>query len=175
MAEQIVSQRRFGDQVEITGESIALDLPSPGAREINRHLELKGVRFLRLPTGQERLMELASRAWREKGNLLKDLPVRCSPAVRPPAALAADGYLQHAQQVNLEYVAKLPNFVVDETALHYTRETATSEWQFVYSAESELTVRGLTAIHEHVIKDGRPWPQPFEALPGVPWKSKFGT
>jgi hypothetical protein len=179
VGKQLFSNHKFGDQVEITCESVDSrfdrNLESYADREKRRRLELKTIRFLRVSSSEEWSKEIAGRAWREKGNLLKDLPGNSSPAVSPPSVSATDVFLQHAREVNLEYVAKLPNFVVDETARQYSSKRFPPKWDYVYTVESELTVRGLRTIHQQVIKNGRPWPEPFEALPGILWKSKFGV
>ena len=177
--EQLVSQRRFGDQLEITCEfknpPYDRGLESDVDYERRRQLKVKTVRFLRPPSGEEWSKESACRAWREKGNLLKGLPERQSPEMSPPPVSATDVFLRHARQVNLEHVAKLSSFVVDETARLYSSKSLPPNWEYVYTAESELTVRGLRTVHQRVLKDGRPWPKPFEALPGLLWKSKFGV
>ncbi len=179
MGEQLVSKHKFGDQVEIMCKFIDSrfdrNLESYADRQNRRRLELKTIRFLRVSSGEEWSKEIACRARREKGNLLKDIPKNSSPAISPPSVSATDVFLQHARDVNLEYVAKLPNFVVDETATQYSSNRFPPKWDYVYTVESELTIRGLRAIHQQMIKNGRPWPEPFEALPGILWKSKFGA
>ncbi len=179
VGEQLVSKHKLGDQVEITCKPIdsRLDpnLESHADREKRRRLELKTIRFLRPSSGEELSKEIACRAWREKGNLLKGLPENPSPAVNPRSVSATDVFLQHARDINLEHVAKLPNFVVDETATQYSSRSFPPQWDQVYTVESELIVRGLRTIHQRMIKNGRPWSEPFEALPGILWKSKFGV
>jgi hypothetical protein len=114
--------------------------------------------------------------FREGKNLLK----RPGPEVSPPfqaADLNAPGgkELAHARRVNLEYAANMPNFVADETAKRFRRSPNSSTWRDFDTIESEITFRGNHAARQRIRRNGKPWEEPFEALPGFKWYEGFGA
>jgi hypothetical protein len=83
--------------------------------------------------------------------------------------------LEDVRRVNLEYAAKLPNFVADETAKRYSSNGDSSEWRYVDTIETEITFRGSKVVRKQIRRDGKAWEKPFEALPGFKWSGGFGT
>ena len=80
--------------------------------------------------------------------------------------------LEHARQVNLERVAKLPNFVADETAIRYkSRHVDPPQWQYSDTIQSEISVRGADFRRQHTLLNGKPWNKPF---PYFNWSVQFG-
>ena len=113
-------------------------------------------------------------------------PVEAStaPDLRPadPPGTAAGGEaaeahakLEHARRVNLAYASNMPNFVADETAKRYTSPPGSKRWHYLDTIETEITFKGSRAFRQHIRKDGRPWDQLFQALPGFKWYGGFGT
>jgi hypothetical protein len=83
--------------------------------------------------------------------------------------------LAHARRINLEYAANMPNFVADETAKRHRMGPGSSSWRDFDTVESEITFRGNRAARQRIRRNGKPWGQPFEALPGFKWYEGFGT
>ena len=75
----------------------------------------------------------------------------------------------------MEYAAKMPNFVADETAKRYRSTTKSPAWRPYDTVESEITFRGRRAVRQQIRRDGKPWNQPFDALPGYKWYEGFET
>ena len=87
---------------------------------------------------------------------------------------AQDAALEHAQQVNLDRAANLPNFVADEVAVRFSsRHIDPPQWQRVDTIESEIAVRGGGFTRQHTTVNGKPWSKP--KLPdGATWSVMFG-
>lgn len=141
-------------------------------------LEVTGIRLIRHPSPQELSKILEAPPFREGKNLLK----RPEAASQPTQAavltnLTAPGAreLAHARPVNLEYAAHMPNFVADEKAKRYRIGPGGSTWRDFDTVESEITFKGNHAARQRIRRDGKPWEQPFEALPGFKWYEGFGT
>jgi hypothetical protein len=88
---------------------------------------------------------------------------------------AGDAALEHARVVNLAYSRAMPGFVADETAARYSSPPGSSRWQHLDTIESEITFSGPRAVRRQIRRNGKPWDQPFEALPGYKWYGGFGT
>jgi hypothetical protein len=87
----------------------------------------------------------------------------------------ADLKLAEAREVNLEYVSHMPDFVADEKAKRYTSNNNSRDWRYSDTIETEISFRGSRAVRGQIRRDGKPWKQPFEALPGFKWSGGFGT
>jgi hypothetical protein len=180
---KIAARYNMGDQVEITCKRI-----EPVFEEDTTHyqfLEVTKIRFLREPSREElsKMRELPS--WRELLNLLN----RPNAAPSTPNEGLADAprttandmdataraKLEHAREVNLNYIANMPNFVADETGKRYTGDSKSPQWRFLDTIETEIAFKGNRAIRERIRRDGRPWDRPFQALPGFKWSGGFGT
>ena len=83
--------------------------------------------------------------------------------------------LEHARRINLEYAANMPNFVADETAKRYRSTTESPDWRPYDTVEAEITFRGRRAVRQQIRRNGKPWDQPFDALPGFKWYEGFET
>jgi hypothetical protein len=151
-AEKIAAQYQIGDQVQISCKAIQPALDEETSRM--QFLELTRLRFLRQPSPQQRSA------------------IPAPGADTPPTA---DPKLNHARDVNLEYVANMPNFVADETAKRYTGHGKSGEWRFLDTIDTEVTFKGNRALRQQVRRDGKPWNRPFQALPGFKWSGGFGT
>ncbi len=115
-------------------------------------LELKSIKVLRPPTPKERALVLGS-------------PM---PVPEPPE-------LQHARQVNLDRLANMPNFIVDETAKRFKSPSKANppEWKLVDTIQSEITFKGKEPTREHIRINGKPWNKP--TFPDLTWSPEFGT
>jgi hypothetical protein len=153
-AGKIAAQYKMGDQVEITCRQIKPVWEEDTSRY--QFLELTKLRFLR------------------------ESP---KPAASAPTPLTkeevlnavAHSKLEQAREINLEYVSNLPNFVADETAKRYTSDAKSPQWRYLDTIETEITFNGNRAVRQQIRRNGRPWTQPFEALPGFKWYGGFGT
>jgi hypothetical protein len=94
---------------------------------------------------------------------------------RPNLASADDPTLERARKVNLAYAANMPSYVADETAKRYTRSSASRKWQYQDTIQTEITINGSRAVRRQIRRNGKPWEQQFEALPGFKWYGGFGT
>jgi hypothetical protein len=83
--------------------------------------------------------------------------------------------LEHARRVNLTYVAHMPSFVADETARRSTSKSQSAKWQPLDTIQTEITFAGTRAVRRQIRRNGKPWDQPFDALPGFKWYGGFGT
>jgi hypothetical protein len=133
------------------------------------------MRFVRRPSPEEVLNFLEAKP-REGKNLLQRPMVAVS---TPDRAAAPDGpgsqELEHARRINLEYAANLPNFVADEIAKRSRSTTQSPDWRPYDTVEDEVTFRGRRAVRQQIRRNGKPWDQPFDALPGFKWYEGFGT
>jgi hypothetical protein len=163
-ADKIASQYQMGDQVQITCKAIQPVLEEETSRM--QFLELTRLRFLR----QASPAELAPRPWSDGVNLLSR-----STAVTDGPRTVGDSKLTHARDVNLDYVANMPNFVADEIGKRYTNSGKSGEWRLLDTIETEITFKGNSAVREQIRRDGKPWSRPFQALPGFKWSGGFGT
>jgi hypothetical protein len=170
-AEAIAAHYSLADQVRIACRPIRTVYDEELA--LHQHLELKKLQRLG-PASPEELARVAARLSRQAGaNLLH------SPAPAPPAdaPAAAEALLEHVRQVNLDFAARLPNFVADEIGKRYTTSLASMDWRYVDTIESEIAFRGGRASREHIRLNGKPWNRPFLDLPGAAglWGVFFGT
>ena len=157
-AKEIAAQYGVGDQVEITCKSIAAVWEEATSRY--QSLELTGIRLLRKATPAD-ATEAAGR------------PTPQSETSGDSAPGARE--LAHARQVNLQYVANMPNFVADEIAKRSRSGTRSGRWSTFDTVESEITFRGKNVVRQHIRRNGKPFNQPFEALPGFKWYEGFAT
>jgi hypothetical protein len=188
--EKLAARYSLGDQVQISCKRI-----QPVVEEdISRYqfLELTKLRFLRKASRAELSQMLQLPLWREEVNLLPrteaSVSADKSPGNKPPnnkpidappitagSVGAAHTKLEHAREVNLDYVANMPNFVADEIGKRYTGDSKSAQWRYLDTIETEITFKGNRAIRQKIRRDGRPWDRPFQALPGFKWSGGFGT
>ena len=93
----------------------------------------------------------------------------------PFLAVADDPKLEYARKVNLAYAANMPSYVADETAKRYTSKSPSEKWQYQDTIQTEIAINGTRAVRRQIRRNGKPWKQPFEALPGFKWYGGFGT
>ncbi|MGD0669688.1 MAG: hypothetical protein ABSB23_19180 [Bryobacteraceae bacterium] len=179
----IAAEYKMGDQVRITCKPI----PPVWEEDTSRFqsLELTKLELLSRPSPEELSKMPEFPSWSGEVNLLG----------RPNAAVSAPGWrltdappimaggsdstarrkLEHAREVNLQYAANLPDYVADETAKRYTGHGRPPEWRHLDTIETEIAVSGSRALRRHIRRNGSPWEQPFQALPGFKWYGGFGT
>jgi len=169
----IAAQYNMGDEVEIKCKPTQPVWEAATSRF--RFLEITAIRFLRRPSPEEVFSMLEARP-REGKNLLQ-LPAVVVPKPNRTADPDAPGAraLEHARQINLEYAANMPNFVADETAKRYRSTPRSPGWSHYDTVETEITFRGRRAVRQQVRRNGKPWGQPFDALPGYKWYEGFET
>jgi hypothetical protein len=142
---------QLGDQIEITCKTI----PPVWEEDTSRYqsLEVTRLRFLHAQSTED--------------------------SIPPPRVTEAphqsNDALDHAREVNLDYAANMPNFVADETAKRYSSGGASQPWHYFDTIETEITFKGSRADRREIRRNGRPWTQPFQALPGFQWYGGFGT
>lgn len=91
-----------------------------------------------------------------------------------PCYAADDGSnLEYVRSVNLEYAAKLPDFVADEITTRYTSRAADSQaWKQMDHIEAEIAVRGKGGFARRNVRlNEKPWSKPF---PRWNWGVAFG-
>jgi hypothetical protein len=164
----------MGDVIEIDCKPIQPVWESNTSRY--QSLQLTAIRFVRRPSAEEVSKMLEARS-REGKNLLKRPAVAASTPLKMVVDLNAPGgrELEHARQVNLESVANMPNFVADEAARRYRSTTGSPRWRDYDTVEAEITFRGRRAVRQQIRRNGKPWEQPFDALPGYKWYEGFET
>src|SRR5580698_1141172 len=164
-AAKIAAQYRLGDHVEIVCKEI-----DPLLEESVGHLlfiELTKIRFVRTASSDELARAFRLPAWREPLNLLlpPDVRVPAPTAVKmndpppdlTPAELEAHAKFERAREVNLNYIAHLPNFVADETGKRYTGEARFPDWRYLDKIETEITIKGNRSDRQKIRRDGRQW------------------
>ena len=172
-ASAIAAKSSMGDEVEIKCKQIRPVWEAATSRL--QSLEVTGMRFLRRPSPEEVSGMLEAKP-REGKNLLQRpvasvfMPKRAGDPDAPGSR-----ELEHARRVNLEYAANMPNFVADETAKRYKSTTKSPDWRPYDTVEAEITFRGRRAVRQQIRRDGKPWNQPFDALPGYKWYEGFET
>lgn len=88
---------------------------------------------------------------------------------------AADPTLDRAREVNLLYASQLPNYVADEAAKRYTRDSDSQSWRYLDKIEDEIAIHGAQATRQRVRRNGHPTRNLFERLSGFKWSGGFGT
>lgn len=172
-ASAIAAHYSMGDEVEIQCKPIRPVWEAATSRF--QSLEVTAIQFVRRPSPEEVLGLLETKP-REGKNLLQRPPV---PVPAPNRAADSDApgsrELEHARRVNLEDAANMPNFVADETAKRSRSTTRQPGWRPYDTVESEITFRGRRAVRQQIRRNGKPWDQPFDALPGFKWYEGFET
>jgi hypothetical protein len=102
-------------------------------------LDLKSLKFLRPPTPKERALVLGT----------------------PMPASSPDAALERTRHVNLDRAANMPNFIADETAKRYTGQVGSTEWRYLDTVESEITVKGIDVDRLHMRRNGEPRKKPI--------------
>ncbi len=88
----------------------------------------------------------------------------------------ADGVpdLGHIREANLDRATKLPDFVVDETALRYAKSKGETEWRLTDRVEAEIAVHGKGGFNRRNVRvNGQLWPLGKE-FPEWDWNVAFG-
>jgi len=172
-ASAIAAQYRMGDEVEIKCKPIQPVWEAATSRF--QSLEVTAIQFVRRPSPDEVLSLLEAKP-REGKNLLQRPPV---PVRAPNRAADSDApgsrELEQARRGNLEYAANMPNFVADETAKRSRSTTQSPGWRPYDTVESEIAFQGRRAVRQQIRRNGKPWDQPFDALPGFKWYEGFET
>jgi hypothetical protein len=169
----LAAQYKMGDEVEIECKPIQPVWEAATSRF--QSLEITAIHFVRRPSPEEVSRLLEARA-REGKNLLKRPTVALSTpklAIDPDAAGVSE--LEHARRINLEYAENMPNFVADETAKRFRSTMRSPNWRPYDTIESEIAFRGRRAVRQQIRRNGKPWDQPFDALPGFKWYEGFET
>jgi hypothetical protein len=172
-SEAIAAQYRLGDEVEITCKAIQPVWEEGTSRY--QSLEVTAMRFLHRPS-PEQVAGLLEVKPREGKNLLEQPELTIS-VPHKAADLNAPGgrELEHARRVNLEYAANMPNFVADEKAERYRSTSKSPRWSHFDTIAAEITFRGNRAVRQQIRRNGKPWEEPFDALPGFKWYEGFET
>ena len=168
----LAARFRLGDQVEMTSKPIARVWQKSTSRY--QYLELTALRLVAHPSEAKLAQILAGRLFHEGENLLPRPPSSAAtPSLVPDRPDSPEFAL--ASRVNLEYAAHLPNFVADETVTRSISTAREPQWTPFDTLESEITFQGDRTIRTQVRRNGKPWNQPFEALPGFQWHGGFGA
>jgi hypothetical protein len=172
-ASALAAQYSMGDEVEIGCKPIQPVWEAATSRF--QSLEVTAIRFVRRPSPEE-VSNLLEAKPREGKNLLQRPRVAVSTPNRTADSDApSSSELEHARRINLEYAANMPNFVADEIAKRYRSTTQSPAWRPYDTVESEIAFRGQRAVRQQIRRNGKPWDQPFDALPGFKWYEGFET
>jgi hypothetical protein len=152
------------DQVEITCSPAKTVYDARSG--LHYHLLVKSLRLVRTATPQERAEVMALLSWQPGENLLY------RPAPVAPGSLSE---LERVRQVNLEYLAKMPNFVADETAGRYQSDSAEKPWRHYDTIEAEVAFKGVQLDRRNIRQNGKPFPSPFVQLGHQLFGGGFGV
>ena len=170
---RLAAQYIMGDEVEITCRQVPPVWEAATSRM--QSLEVTAMRFVRRPS-PEQVLDMLERKAREGKNLLERPKTPVSAPARGVAPEnAGSRELEHARLINLEYAANMPNFVADEIAKRFISTTRSPQWRAYDTVEDEIAFRGHRALRQQIRRNGKPWDQPFEALPGFKWYEGFET
>jgi hypothetical protein len=177
-ADALAARYKLGDRVEITCKPILFVFDEESRLYLS--LELEKLRFLGAPSPDQLAGALTSRAWRDPGNLLK--PATGEPTDRPAGteqnfdgSAEARQSLEHTREIALRYVARLPNFIADETATRYTARTSPPEWRLLDTIQSEVKFRGAFETRDQVLQNGKLLKAGMKALGGLRWAAATGS
>lgn len=172
-ASAIAAQYSMGDEVEIKCKPIQPVWEEATSRF--QSLEVTALRFVRRPSPQEVANMLEAKSREGKNLLQRPTPPPSEPKRAADPDAPGSRELEQARRINLEYAANMPNFVADETAKRYRSTTRSPAWRAYDTVEDEITFRGRRAIRQQIRRDGKPWNEPFDALPGFKWYEGFET
>ena len=172
-AAAVAAQYKMGDEVEIKCQPIPPVWEAATSRF--QSLQVTAMRFVRRPSTEEVLALLEAKP-REGKNLLERPTVAVS---MPNRAAGSDApgsrELEQARRINLEYAANMPNFVADEIAKRYRSTHQSPQWRAYDTVEDEIAFRARRVVRQQIRRSGKPWEQPFDALPGFKWYEGFET
>jgi hypothetical protein len=173
-AEMIAAHYNMGDRVEV--QCIPIQPVWEEGTSRYQSLEVTSMRLVRHPSAEELAKMAETIPFREGKNLLKSPETAAAVHPVPVTDVNAPGgrQLEQARRVNLEYAANMPNFVADEIAKRHRMSPRSQSWSDFDTVESEITFRGNRAIRQQIRRNGQPWEQPFDALPGYKWYEGFG-
>jgi TonB family protein len=182
-----VRGRFIGDIVRITCTSI------PGlydeAEDMVRFLALNGIRFVRSPSEDELAGAMSSRHRRRPHNLLQvpsisngnqglalnSLHLPQSPSdLRKSDSRRGDDFIEEARAAIADFIARMPNYTADETAVRYQTARIPPDWIRIDSVRSEVRFDGRRETRQNISLNNRPWNAPFVMLPGSKWSGGFG-
>lgn len=172
----LAAKFKLGDLVEMSYREIA-PIFDEQARFLQR-FELEKIRLMRAPNGDELAAAVASRAWREPGNLLPVPAVTGETARRSETIVAGPAETQvfeRARDTNLKRLDNMPNFTADETATRYTAASASQRWELLDVIKSEITTQGFAESREHVRQNDNPVPGGIRDLRafGAGWRGRI--
>ena len=167
-AAALAAQYRMGDQVEMFYRPIQPVLQQSTSRL--QYLEVTAIRLIERPSAGQLAATLSGRLFHEGKNLL-ERPVRAAVLADVPAGEE----FARARRVNLAYASHLPNFVADETQTRYRSTAESPQWSKFDTVQTEVAFQGDRSIRRLIRRNGKPWDQPFESLPGFKWYGGFGS
>jgi hypothetical protein len=86
---------------------------------------------------------------------------------------SGDDFIDKSRAAIAAYLAKVPNYVADETGERYETPAAPLDWRRTDSVSSEVRFDGNRETRENILLDDRPWAEPFVMLPGFKWRGGF--
>jgi hypothetical protein len=170
----LAARYRMGDQVEIACKAIPRVWEKETARY--QYLEVTAIRLMARPSPEDLAKMFEGVPFHEGENLL-GIPDSAVGAGNRANEWNGPGWREfsHARRINLEYVANMPNFIADETVKRYKSSAKSAAWTPLDTLETEITFQGDRTIRRQVRRNGKPWDQPFESLPGFKWYGGFGS
>lgn len=165
-------QYKMGDQVEISCRTIQPVWEKSTSRY--QYLEVTAIRLLERPSSGKLTGILAGIPFREGENLL-ERPLLPIPSAGNGLSGPGSAEFEQARRINLEYSANMPNFIADEIVKRYRNTAKSPRWSNFDTLQTEIAFQGNRTIRRQVRRNGKPWDQPFESLPGFKWYGGFGS
>lgn len=160
-----------GDQVQITCREISDWFYPPINQPLS--LELRKLVPLGKASGERLAKELESPEWRWTPNLL---PTPKQQAANGDGAVyRVSERLARLRSRMLEFTARMPNFVADESVKRYVSEANPPVWRLEDTITSEVTFHGSLESRERILLNSEPWTTAYFALPGFKWTGAFGS
>jgi len=157
----------MGDYVDVRYQNAAPRLD----QTLNLALcaELTEIHPFRKPSDSELQSALASPIRKFPGNLL------ASPTVQMPSQepLAVPDALKAIRQQVKTYLARMPEYAADETLQRFTSLDSPPQWMPTDEIHDEIRFSGRREVRSKIVLQGKEWHAPFEALPGIKWRSAY--
>ena len=93
---------------------------------------------------------------------------------KSPGLQSGDDFIEKSRAAIAAYLAKVPNYVADETGERYQTRATPLDWRKIDSVKTEVRFDGNRETRENIFLDDRRWTEPFVMLPGFKWRGGFG-
>jgi hypothetical protein len=163
---ELASGREVGDWMDISYQSTKRTLDH--SLNLMLYVELTDMRTFRKPSTSELESAHASPIRKFPGNLLAESPA--APVEEQSAT--PDPFAEVRQKVKA-YLSQIPNWIADEYTTRWTSTEEPPQWTQLDQIQTEVRFDGRHDARMKILLNGEPWNAPYEALPGMKWRSGY--